>query len=168
MHLRHVVAALALAAGTAGSAQAQTYDYYFQAPVLSSFNSFVIGSFTLGSGTWDVTGEIQPLVSSVSGGAHPTTYYYLTIGNLSGGLDTTVADLDASANGFSYSGLGAGTYNVIASGTLGSAGGVPTLPYGTVTAQFSAVATPEPAPIALAGLGVAALFLRRRASREKR
>ncbi|HEY1394587.1 FxDxF family PEP-CTERM protein [Roseateles sp.] len=152
--------ALALAATLiAGAAGAATLDPVFVTPDVTpngSFSQVVLGSFTLTQAS-DVTGSVFAAtnINFDNGFNVPLQSVSFSFAGLNG-----LTDLDLSATGFRYANLAAGTYQLIASGSLSGAGfgGIAVL---STTVDVVAAAVPEPATYALmlaglAGIGVAA------------
>jgi len=155
------IGALALASASMGNAQAETYDFSQIVASNTTFNDVVIGTFTLGSGYWNVTGSVVSQLQSNSG--FGPTWYFRVASPLTGTLSTNMVDYNPAPTAFDYRNLTAGTYNVLASGKVNAAGGNPAYPFALITSQVdSTTPVPEPAPIALAGMGLAVLLLRRK------
>lgn len=156
--------AVALAAALiGGAAAASTLDPVFVTPTNGSFSDVVLGSFTLTQAS-DVTGSVFAATSIDfgSGFTLPLQSVSFSFAGLNG-TGLAVTDLDTSAGGFRYANLAAGTYQLIASGTLGGTG------FGNVavlstTVNAVAAAVPEPATYALmlAGIGALGVAARRR------
>ncbi len=155
-------AVLALAATLlSGAAMATTVEPTFVSATGGSFTDAVIGTFTLDQ-TSNVTGSVIAATSvSWNGLTLPLQSVSFSFAGISG-----KTDLDTSANGFSYANLAAGTYQLLASGTLSGVGALNGA--AIVGAQFSTtlVATPAPEPatyaLMLAGIGALGFLARRR------
>ncbi len=154
MKLKSLVLALG-ATLIAGAAGAATLDPVFVTPTVTpsggSFSDVVLGSFTLTQAS-DVTGSVfaASTISFDNGFTLPLQSVTFSFAGLNG-----VTDLDASATGFRYANLAAGTYQLIASGSLlGSGfGGIAVL--STTVNVAAAAAVPEPATYALMLAGIA-------------
>ncbi len=142
-----MLAAIATLLG--GAASAATLDPVFVSPSNGSFSDIVLGSFTL-TQTSDVSGSVLAATSIDFG--HNISLPLQSVTFSFAGLNGKT-DLDASTTGFHYANLAAGTYQLIASGTLGGSG------FGNVavlsTTLNTVAAVPEPATYALMLAGVA-------------
>ncbi|MDH0868205.1 FxDxF family PEP-CTERM protein [Mitsuaria sp. GD03876] len=145
-----MVAAIATLIGSA--AGAATLDPVFVVPTNGSFSDIVLGSFTL-TQTSDVTGSVlaATTIDFGTGFTLPLQSVTFSFAGLNG-----LTDLDASATGFHYASLAAGTYQLIASGSLSGAG------FGNIAVLSTTVntsAVPEPATYALMLAGIAGVGL---------
>lgn len=165
MKLKSLVLALG-AALIAGAAGATTLDAVAvtttSTPAGSSFADIVLGSFTL-TQTSDVTGSV--LAATTVGFGNGQTLPLQSVSFSFAGLNglNGLTDLDASASGFHYANLAAGTYQLLASGTLSGPGfgGIAVL--STTLNVTAAAVVPEPATYALMLAGIAGIgFLARR------
>jgi hypothetical protein len=161
MKLKSLVLALG-AALIAGAAGAATLDPVFVTPTVtpsgSSFSDVVLGSFTLTQAS-DVTGSVlaATTISFGNGFTVPLQSVSFSFAGLNG-----VTDLDASATGFHFANLAAGTYQLLASGSLSGAGFGGAV-FSTTVNVAAAAAVPEPATYALMLAGIAAIgFVARR------
>jgi len=165
MKLKSLVLALS-AALIAGAAGAATLDAVAVSttptPAGNSFSDVVLGSFTLTQAS-DVTGSVLAATTVGFGNGltlplQSVTFSFAGLNGLNG-----LTDLDASASGFHYANLAAGTYQLLASGSLSGPGfgGIAVL--STTLDVTAAAVVPEPATYALMLAGIAAIgFVARR------
>ncbi len=162
MKLKSLVLALsaALIAGAAGAATLDAVAVSTTAtPAGNSFSDVVLGSFTLTQAS-DVTGSV--LAATTVGFGNGLTLPLQSVSFSFAGLNG-LTDLDASASGFHYANLAAGTYQLLASGSLSGPGfgGIAVL--STTLNVTAAAVVPEPATYALMLAGIAAIgFVARR------
>jgi len=163
MKLKSLVLALgaALIAGAAGAATLDPVAVTtVSTPAGSSFSEVVLGSFTLTQAS-DVTGSVlaATTISFGNGLTVPLQSVNFSFAGLNG-----LTDLDSSASGFRYANLAAGTYQLLASGSLSGLGfgGIAVLST-TLNVTAAAAAVPEPATYALMLAGIAGIgFVARR------
>lgn len=159
MKLKFVAVAAATLALFSAAAKAEQL-----APVMvgSSFSDVVIGSITLSSLS-NLSGHLFALDAVVGNflGA-PVSFTLQQVGFSNASVGNLGADADASAAGFSFSNVAAGSYIVKASGSLSGAAQIQGT--GFVGANYTVTAVPEPETYALmlAGLGAVAFVARRR------
>ncbi|WP_085315959.1 PEP-CTERM sorting domain-containing protein [Derxia lacustris] len=162
MKLKALLCSTLLSLGAIGAAHAdvKSQDFYPQAYVAPTFTNYLVGTFTVDNALSDVVGSVTAF-DTISVG--PISFQLARV-TFSGTeiVDTHATDSDPGVATFSYSGLGFGTYRILASGSWTS-----TFPQYPVTflkghIDMTDTVVPEPAPIALAGFGIASLWLRRR------
>lgn len=155
--LRNVVGAVLLSVSALG-ASAETI---LANPVAgSSFSDVVVGTITVSSLS-DLTGSMFAASSINFTFPFPLT---LTLGSVtfsSASVGSLGGDLDASAAGFSFKNVLAGSYLVKASGSV-SGGQLPN--FAVIGANYTVTPVPEPETFAmlLAGLGLMGAIARRR------
>jgi hypothetical protein len=162
MKLTSLVLALgaALIASAAGAATLDPVAVTTTAtPGGSSFSDVVLGSFTLTQAS-DITGSVlaATTISFENGLNLPLQSVNFSFAGLNG-----LIDLDASASGFHYANLAAGTYQLLASGSLSGTGfgGIAVL--STTLNVAAAAVVPEPSTYALMLAGIAGIgFVARR------
>lgn len=152
-----MLAAIATLVG--GAASAATLDPVFVTPANGSFSDIVLGSFTL-TQTSDVTGSVlaATTINFDGGFSLPLQSVTFSFAGLNG-----LTDLDPSATGFRYAHLAAGTYQLLASGSLSGPG------FGNVavlSTSLNVSAVPEPATYALMLAGVAGIGFAARRRRQ--
>lgn len=127
----------------------------------SSFNDLALGSIT-------ITGPSSLVGSVFAAESIGTQYGSFTLSKVSFSSGTVggLVDLDPSAAGFSFARVVAGTYAVLASGTLTTPGQIPGLGFIGVNYLVTAVPEPESYAMMLAGLGLLGFASRRRKQHE--
>ncbi|WP_067066991.1 FxDxF family PEP-CTERM protein [Roseateles chitosanitabidus] len=145
--------------GAAASAETFSFEPQVLTPSTGSFSDVVLGSFTLTQAS-NVTGSV--LAATTLGFEGSSTLPLQSVSFSFVGLNGHT-DLDPSATGFSFANLAAGTYQLVASGSLSGAG-IPNFAVLRTTATaVAASAVPEPASYALMLAGIAGLgFVARR------
>jgi PEP-CTERM motif len=160
MKLKLVAAAAALVLGGV-SVNASATIITATAPAFgTSFTDFVIGTITLGS-----TSNLSGLVFAADEIGFPGPFNFtLTLDAVTFTSATVGAlvDADASAAGFSFSNVAAGSYIVKASGLLDGSGQLSKL--AVLGVDYTATPVPEPETYALmlAGLCAVGFMVRRR------
>jgi hypothetical protein len=143
----------------AAAAQA---DQLAPVAVGTSFTDVVIGTITVTTLS-KLSGNLFAL-DAVTGSVFgtPVSFSLQPVSFSSASVGSLLGDADASAAGFSFSNVGAGSYVVKASGFLSGTAQIQGT--GFVGANFSVTAVPEPESYALmlAGLGLVGVLSRRR------
>jgi hypothetical protein len=123
--------------------------------VSGSFSNVLLGAITISSLS-DVSGTINYLDTASAG---PFTFTLLPV-SLSGG---SFGSSSFSGNSFSFSNVLAGTYSLFASGSTYGSG---TAAFGSIYANYTVAAVPEPktSGMFLAGLGIIGFIASRRKS----
>ncbi len=161
MKVKSLIAASAIALSSFGAFAAvdTTFTSYAADPIIgSSFSDVSVATFDL-TGLSDLTGSV---FAAESLSFFPSDSLRLQKVSFSSTGLATYTDLDPSANGFSFHNIAAGTYQILASGTL-SGSGYPGL--AVIGTHYTVTAVPEPESFAmmLAGLGlIGSLSLRRK------
>lgn len=161
MKFKALAVALTAALG-AGTAMADTLSPVFVSADSSGyFTNALIGSFTL-TETSNVSGSVLAATGiTYAGGTLPLQSVTFSFAGLSG-----QTDLDASATGFSYASLAAGTYQILVSGQLSGTSVMPgsAIVGAEFTTSLAVSPAPEPATYAmmLAGVGALGFVARRR------
>ena len=157
MKLQLIAAAALLALANASSAATLT-----PVTVGPTFTDVQIGTITIGSLS-NLMGNVFAL-DSVNGTffGNPISFSLQQVTFSSAGVGSLMGDTDATAAGFAFSNVAAGSYIVKASGSL--SGPAQILGTGFVGATYTVTAVPEPETYALllAGLGVVGFIARRR------
>lgn len=158
MNMNQFAAAAVLAlSGVAASAATLT-----PVAVGATFTDVQIGTITIGSPS-DLVGNLFAL-DTVNGSffGMPVSFTLQQVTFSNAGVGSLIGDTDASAAGFAFSNVAAGSYIVTASGLL--SGPAQISGTGFVGASYAVTAVPEPETYALmlAGLGAVAFVARRR------
>ncbi|WP_028311426.1 PEP-CTERM sorting domain-containing protein [Derxia gummosa] len=170
LRLKHAAAAAVLAFGATGAAHAEHYDlgpvvYILPANTATGHvDNLTIGSFTLTDKS-----NIEGLVYAADtlSGTYPwggTFSFTLASVSPTGSIVSGVGTYTSSGATFSYDNLAAGSYTVRVSFNWANSGQLRQAQLFSTIDTTTAV--PEPAPVALAGLGVASLLIRRRKARK--
>lgn len=160
MKLKSFVAGALLAAASFGASATQIFA---PNPVVgNSFTNALIGQITI-AGPSDILGNIFAAESVnygfISLNLDHVTFTNATVGNL--------VDTDASATGFSLHNVAAGTYNILATGTIDFTPASPVHGVAFLGANYAVTAVPEPETygMLLGGLALMGVVARRKAKK---
>ena len=160
MKLKSFVAGALMAAASFGASATQIFA---PNPVVGiSFTNTLIGQITVGAAS-NIVGNIFAAESVnygfVSMNLDHVTFSSATVGSL--------VDFDASAQGFNLHNVAAGTYNILASGTIDYTPASPVHGVAFLGANYSVTAVPEPETygMLLGGLALMGVVARRKAKK---